>query len=79
MFGEKCGCGKDVRYTTSCGKGSCSKYGRCLSYEEQEDLIAKLIPKARSYELVLQKIVKVNAMDYEYKTWAKDILSQYNK
>lgn len=29
-----CPCGKPVRYTFPCGKGSCNKYARCLSYEE---------------------------------------------
>lgn len=31
-----CGCGKPVRYITSCGKGSCNKYQRCPTYEELE-------------------------------------------
>jgi len=80
MFEEdKCGCGKPVRYTTVCGKGACNKYNRCLTYEEQSELIEKLVPKVRSYEFVLQKIVTVNAMDYEYKTWAKEILDIYKE
>lgn len=77
MFQEKCGCGKEVRYSTACGKGSCNKYQRCLDYEEQSELIAKLIPKARYYELTLDKITRVNATDYEYRCWAKEALDRY--
>ena len=74
---QKCGCGKDIRYSTSCGKGACNKYQRCLSYEEQAEIIAKLIPKSRYYEVILEKITKVDAMDYEYRTWAKEALDKY--
>lgn len=38
---DKCGCGKPVRYTTSDGKGACSKYGRCPTYEELCDDVRK--------------------------------------
>jgi len=31
---DKCGCGRDVRYSTQEGQGSCNKYGRCPSYED---------------------------------------------
>ena len=29
-----CGCGKPVKYTSPCGKGSCNKRKRCPTYEE---------------------------------------------
>lgn len=76
---NKCGCGRDIRYSTSCGRGSCNKYQRCLSYEEQEELIKVLSSKVVIYEHNLHKIVRVNAMDYEYKTWAKEALESFKE
>jgi len=73
---DKCGCGRDVRYSTSDGKGSCNKYGRCLSWEEQAKLIRELQHKVGVYENSLEKIVRVNAMDYEYKCWSKEALNK---
>ena len=29
-----CGCRKPVKYTSTCGKGSCNKYKHCPTYEE---------------------------------------------
>lgn len=36
-----CGCGKPVRYITSCGKGSCNKYQRCPTYDELYSQVRK--------------------------------------
>ena len=78
MFEQaKCGCGRDVRYSTSDGKGACNKYQRCLSYEEQEKLIAKLIPKSRIFELTLMKIVEQGEEGFECRSWAKESLDKY--
>ncbi len=74
---SKCGCGEEVRYSTPCGRGACNKYARCLSYKEQELLLQELIPKTRYYELMLTKITEVNAMDYEYRAWAKEAIDKY--
>ncbi len=37
-FGETCGCGRPVRYMNKDG-GSCNKYHRCPTYEEQAAII----------------------------------------
>ena len=71
-----CGCGRPVKYSSFDGRGGCSKYGRCLSYEEQEELIKDLQNQVVVYKPTLEKIVRVNAMDYEYKTWAKETLDK---
>ncbi len=74
----KCGCGDPIRYTTASGKGSCNKYHECLTYQEQADLIKKLQSKVNTYEHFLGQIVRVNAMDYEMKCWAKSALDKHN-
>lgn len=76
---EKCGCGEDVRYSTLCGKGSCNKYHRCPSYKELQDRATDLGVLGRRYRHALEKIVRVNGMDYEYKAWAKEALPKEEK
>lgn len=77
MFEDNlCGCGKAVRYSTADGRGACNKYQRCLSYEEQGELIAKLIPKSRIFELTLMKIVEQGEEAFECKAWAKVALDK---
>lgn len=73
---EKCGCGRDSRYRLGNDLYSCNRHKRCLSYEEQEDLIKKLSYENSIYKHCVDKIVIVNAMDYEYRTWAKEALQQ---
>lgn len=41
-----CGCGRPVRYTTSSG-GACNKYGCCMTWDEQRELIADLTKSLR--------------------------------
>jgi hypothetical protein len=67
-----CGCGRKLRYSHgSLDVMSCNKYSVCLTYTEQEELIKSLNTENRKYKDALDKIVSVNAMDYEYKAWAK--------
>ena len=70
---ELCGCGKPTRYHISKeGGGSCNKYFRCPTYEELREKLVKL----NRYENALKQIMVVNAMDYEYRTWAKQALEE---
>jgi len=70
-----CNCGRPTRYSHgSLDVMSCNKYAVCLTYEEQEDLIKKLSSEKTKYGAALEKIVNVNAMDYEYKALAKQAL-----
>jgi len=70
-----CGCGRELRYSHgSLDVMSCNKYAVCLTYDEQEELIKKLRDEKTKYGTALEKIVNVNAMDYEYKAWAKQAL-----
>ncbi len=53
-----CGCGKPVKYTSKCGKGSCNKYARCPTRKELEDNTAelysehlKLVQAVKQFEL----------------------------
>lgn len=72
-----CGCGNEGKYVHIIdGKEiyACNKYARCLTYDEQFKKIEELSDKLMKYETVLKQIVNVNAMDYEYKAWAKSVL-----
>ena len=69
-----CGCGRELRYSHSEDRMSCNKYAVCLNYDEQFDLIKELENDSRRYRKALEKIVRVAAMDYEYKSWAKEAL-----
>lgn len=74
----KCGCGKDVRYSMLGGKGSCNKYQRCLTWEEQDALIKTLTVRVSDYKTTLGKIVEFDAKDYQYKAWATEVLDKHN-
>lgn len=69
-----CGCGNPVRYShfrDGVEVMSCNKHIVCPTYDE-------LIERSKvcfRYENALRQIVNVNAMDYEYRTWAKAALS----
>ena len=79
MVNMLCGCGEEGKYVHIIdGKEvyACNKYKRCLTYDEQRNKIQKLSSKLLRYERVLKQIVNVNAMDYEYKAWAKGILDE---
>lgn len=43
-----CGCGRPMRYITRSGD-ACNKYRRCMTYEEQSDLLAKLEKLLNAY------------------------------
>ena len=76
-----CGCGRKLRYSHGyLDVMSCNKYAVCLNYDEQAKLIEELKSKNRKYESALDKIVTVNGMDYEYKSWARAALTkgEYN-
>jgi len=81
--GVLCGCGKQGRYTRIDEDGNetwaCNKYQRCKSYEELRTIARNLEIEARVYRHHLEKIVSVNAMDYEYKAWAKEALDACDK
>lgn len=77
-----CGCGKPLRYSHMLPDGtermSCNKYIICPTYDEllaQRDQFRR---KMLQYEATLKQIVNVNAMDYEYRAWAKNILNENN-
>ena len=73
-----CGCGRSVRYchfTDGVERMSCNKYEVCKTYEELSDESSELRGEMLRYKNALQAIVTVNAMDYEYKAWAKEALT----
>ncbi len=73
-----CGCGRPGRYMHFDSERkevwACNKYQRCLTYDEQFELIKELRADMVRYRNALEKIVEINAMDYEYKAWAKKAL-----
>jgi hypothetical protein len=75
MTNSLCGCGNPTRYShvvKGIEKMSCNKYIVCPTYDE-------LLAHSRRcllYEVTLQQIVDINAMDYEYRTWAKNVLTR---
>ena len=50
------------------------KYAVRLTYEEQAELIKRLSSEKAKYGAALERIANLNAMDYEYKAWAKQAL-----
>lgn len=44
-----CGCGREIRYMTPSGD-ACNKYRRCLTYDEQNELIMKLNMLVMAYQ-----------------------------
>ena len=75
----KCPCGKQGRYSHNRGGKqvpSCNKHVVCLSYKEQTEKINYLYAKKVRYEIALEKIVRINGMDYEYAAWAKEALDE---
>jgi hypothetical protein len=76
IVNKLCGCGRELRYSHgSLDVMSCNKYAVCLTYAEQYEQIKLLKIENLKYQEVLEKIVKVNAMDYEYKAWAKQAIT----
>lgn len=75
-----CGCGRVGKYSIfSESKDitySCNKRRRCPDYAELELINDDLVSNYRHCKSSLQKIVDVNGMGYEYKTWAKSALDQ---
>ena len=72
---DKCGCGRDVRYTSSDGKGSCNKYYRCLTWDEQDKLIRRTQIDSDTYKTALEEIKDmVDGECYEYRAIAKNAL-----
>jgi len=71
-----CGCGGILRYShrqkDGSEKMSCNKYVVCMTWSEQQDRITELSRENTKMKAALQKIVNVNACDYEYRTWAKE-------
>lgn len=79
---ENCGCGKRGRYyhfKDGVEVMACNKYIVCATYEELQDRVRLLGHEMNTYKAYLQKIVDVNAMDYEYKTWAKEALYSFKE
>ena len=69
-----CGCGRELRYTHSEDRMSCNMHVVCLNYDEQFDLIKELKNDSDRYRKALERIVQIRAMEYEYKSWAKEAL-----
>ena len=67
-----CGCGRPTRYHSIDGKDSCNKYLRCPSYDE----LMKENRDLKKFKETLIEIRDVNAMDYEYRKWAKNVLEE---
>jgi len=75
----KCGCGEEGRYVHFLPDGeevySCNKYRRCPTYDELAEKVRTLTLRCNRYESTLKEIVVISAMDYEYRTWAKEALN----
>ena len=73
----KCGCGRDVRYSSQDGKGACNKYARCLSWEQQDKLIKKLRSEVNKLKPALEEIRDtVDGEPYEYRYLAHQALDR---
>lgn len=76
---DLCGCGGRLRYSHWVDDKevmSCNKYAVCLTYDQQFQAIVKISNEMLGFKNALEKIVRANAMDYEYKAWAKEALQQ---
>jgi hypothetical protein len=74
-----CGCGQPNRYShfkDGVETSSCNKYAVCLTYDEQFEQLKAANMELLLYKTALEKIVRVNGMDYEYKAWAKAVLPE---
>ena len=72
-----CGCGGKLRYSHFVDGNelmSCNKYVVCMDWDQQNNMINELIIENKKLKLAIEKIVNVNGMDYEYKSWAKEAL-----
>ena len=72
-----CNCGDPVRYSHVVNGetvGSCNKYQVCRPYLDILELMYIYKKRAMMFEKCLNDIVRINAMDYEYKAWAKSVL-----
>ena len=56
---------------------ACNKYRRCLTYEEMQVRLKDVTHEMMTYRSCLEDIVRINAMDYEYKAWAKGSLDKW--
>ena len=77
MMDTRCGCGREGRYTLiefGFETYACNKYKRCPSYEELTIWLREAEQKRLRYKAVLENIVNINGMDYEYRAWAKEAL-----
>jgi hypothetical protein len=72
---DQCG----IWYMVVDGNMSCNKYGRCPSYEELLIQRDRLLTQYLLYQHTLTQITNINAMDYEYRTWAKEALDKANE
>ena len=75
----KCGCGGQLRYMHGQDRMSCNKYAVCPTYDELFEQLRAERAKSGIYGVALEKIVGVNAMDYEYKAWAKQALDEVSQ
>ena len=50
-----CGCGRKARYETSNGM-ACNKYFRCMTYEEQSQLLRKLTNAIMQADATIEKL-----------------------
>lgn len=79
-FSGKCGCGGDLRYSHKMEDGtermSCNKYAVCLTWEQQHNRLREIAIENAMLKEALEKIVAVNACDYEYRAWAKEAMQK---
>ena len=74
---DKCGCGRDVRYSTFDGKGACNKYSRCLTWDEQDKLIKSINSNSVTMHRALVDIIElVDGEHYEYRAIASNALKK---
>ena len=72
-----CGCGRELRYFHG-DDMSCNKYAVCPTYDELFEQEKSARMEAHKYKTALEKVVRVNAMDYEYRAWAKNAIEPAN-
>lgn len=76
---DLCNCGKPTRYSRMVDgeeRSSCNKHMMCATYEQLRERLQTTMNMMLSYEVVLQKMASVDtyAEEYQYKTWAKEVL-----
>lgn len=56
MINEKCGCGRQVKYSSPDQLGSCNKYQRCKTHDELLEINQRLLQNTTAYGKAINQI-----------------------